>query len=150
MASLRARFYKTAPPLCPQRAGRQHGRRCEESPRARRAWTAEIYCANKSSTGRLSHWRHICRMARRGGCPPIRCFICMAEYMVSSPTTHRHMVQQLCHLANMRALVIDYRLAPESRFRQRLRMPSKASRWLLAQGIDPSNCSSPETVPAAA
>ena len=59
-------------------------------------------------------------------------------YMVGSPTTHRHMVQQLCHLANMRALVIDYRLAPENPFPAAIEDAEQSYDWLLAQGIDPS------------
>ena len=59
-------------------------------------------------------------------------------YMVGSPTTHRHMVQQLCRLANMRALVIDYRLAPENPFPAAIEDAEQSYDWLLAQGIDPS------------
>ena len=71
-------------------------------------------------------------------------------YMVGSPSTHRHMVQQLCCLANMRALVIDYRLAPEHPFPAAIEDAEQSYDWLLAEGIDPPNYLLPGTAPVAA
>lgn len=55
-------------------------------------------------------------------------------YIVCSPDTHRPMVATLARNANMRALVIDYRLAPEHPFPAGLTDALKAYRWLIAQG----------------
>ena len=59
-------------------------------------------------------------------------------YMVGSPATHGPMVKKLCHLANLRALVVDYRLAPENPFPAAIEDAEQSYDWLLAQGIDPA------------
>jgi acetyl esterase/lipase len=56
-------------------------------------------------------------------------------YVICGPATHRPMVAVLARKANVRALVIDYRLAPEHPFPASVEDACKAYRWLLAQGI---------------
>lgn len=60
-------------------------------------------------------------------------------YTVCSPKTHRGLVADIAVKAGMRALVIDYRLAPEHPFPAAVEDACKAYRWLLAQGIDPAH-----------
>ena len=58
-------------------------------------------------------------------------------YILGSPDTHRAMVASLVRNANTRALLIDYRLAPEHPFPAGIEDAVKAYRWLLDQGISP-------------
>jgi acetyl esterase/lipase len=60
-------------------------------------------------------------------------------YIVCSPDTHRPMVATLARQANARALVVDYRLAPEHPFPAGIEDALKAWRWLLAQGVPPES-----------
>jgi acetyl esterase/lipase len=59
-------------------------------------------------------------------------------YAIGSVNTHRDLVSRLARAAKMRALVIDYRLAPEHPFPAALDDALAAYQWLLAQGLDPS------------
>lgn len=58
-------------------------------------------------------------------------------YILGSPDTHRPMVASLVRHAKARALLIDYRLAPEHPFPAGLEDAVKAYKWLLAQGVAP-------------
>lgn len=60
-------------------------------------------------------------------------------YVVCGPDTHRPMVATLARHANARALVIDYRLAPEHPFPAAVEDALKAYRWLIAQGTPPES-----------
>jgi epsilon-lactone hydrolase len=60
-------------------------------------------------------------------------------YIVGSRTTHRSMVRQLCKEANCRALLIDYRLAPEHPFPAALDDAYLVYDWLMAQGYGAEN-----------
>ncbi len=55
-------------------------------------------------------------------------------WTICSPRTHRSMVIQLGRAAGMKALSIDYRLAPEHPFPAALEDCLAAYRWLLGQG----------------
>jgi acetyl esterase/lipase len=57
-------------------------------------------------------------------------------YILCSPDTHRPMISTLAKKSGMRALVIDYRLAPEHPFPAAVDDALKAYRWLLANGTD--------------
>jgi monoterpene epsilon-lactone hydrolase len=59
-------------------------------------------------------------------------------YALGSVDTHREFVARLARATRMRALGIDYRLAPEHPFPAALEDATAAYGWLLAQGIDPS------------
>jgi monoterpene epsilon-lactone hydrolase len=59
-------------------------------------------------------------------------------YCLGSITTHRAFVSRLARAGGMRALAIDYRLAPEHPFPAALEDSLAAYRWLLARGIDPA------------
>ncbi|HEY4344113.1 MAG TPA: alpha/beta hydrolase [Parvibaculum sp.] len=60
-------------------------------------------------------------------------------YIICSPDTHRPMIAALARQANARALVIDYRLAPEHPFPAGIDDALKAYRWLIAQGTPASS-----------
>lgn len=60
-------------------------------------------------------------------------------YVVCGPDTHRPMVAALARNAKTRALVIDYRLAPEHPFPAAVEDALKAYRWLVAQGTPPES-----------
>lgn len=60
-------------------------------------------------------------------------------YIVCGPDTHRPMVATLARRAKARALLIDYRLAPEHPFPAAVEDALKAYRWLIAQGTPPES-----------
>jgi acetyl esterase/lipase len=60
-------------------------------------------------------------------------------YIICGPDTHRPMVATLARRAGARALVIDYRLAPEHPFPAAVEDACKAYRWLIAQGVAPES-----------
>ena len=60
-------------------------------------------------------------------------------YILGSPDTHRPMVASLVRNAHLRALVIDYRLAPEHPFPAAVDDALTGYRFLLSQGIKPGN-----------
>lgn len=60
-------------------------------------------------------------------------------YIVCSPLTHRLMVARICREAGLKALVIDYRLAPEHPFPAAVEDAEAAYRWLLASGYAASD-----------
>lgn len=55
-------------------------------------------------------------------------------YVMGSIATHRAMVARIARAANARALLIDYRLAPEHPFPAAVEDAVAAYRWLVAQG----------------
>ena len=59
-------------------------------------------------------------------------------YTLGSINTHREMVARLSRSTGMRALIINYRLAPEHPYPAALEDATTAYRWLLAQGNDPA------------
>jgi acetyl esterase/lipase len=59
-------------------------------------------------------------------------------YVIGSLATHRAMVARISQAASARALVIEYRLAPEDPFPAAVEDAIVAYRWLLAQGVDPA------------
>lgn len=60
-------------------------------------------------------------------------------YVMGSIATHREMVARLSKAAGVRALALDYRLAPENPFPAAVEDATAAYRWLLSQGIQPSH-----------
>jgi monoterpene epsilon-lactone hydrolase len=59
-------------------------------------------------------------------------------YCLGSIDTHRDPVTRLARAAGVRALVIDYRLAPEHPFPAQLDDAMAAYRWLVASGVEPA------------
>jgi len=58
-------------------------------------------------------------------------------YVVGSIATHRALAARIAQAAGIRALTIDYRLAPESPFPAAVEDASRAFRWLVETGISP-------------
>jgi acetyl esterase/lipase len=58
-------------------------------------------------------------------------------FVACSPVTHRPLVARLTQAARVRALSLDYRLAPEHPFPAPLEDCLSAYRWLLANGFSP-------------
>lgn len=60
-------------------------------------------------------------------------------YSIGGIKTYRNMVSHLASAAGCRALLIEYRLAPENRFPCAVEDAVTSYRWLLSQGYDPDN-----------
>jgi acetyl esterase/lipase len=58
-------------------------------------------------------------------------------YVMGSINTHRAMVARMARAAGARALLLDYRLAPEHPFPAAVEDATAAYKWLLAEGCEP-------------
>ena len=68
---------------------------------------------------------------------PVLLYLHGGGYCIGSPKSHRNVVARLAKGLGCRALVPDYRLAPEHPFPAPLLDVVKVYRWLLAQGVAP-------------
>jgi monoterpene epsilon-lactone hydrolase len=70
-----------------------------------------------------------------------RCILCLhgGSFFAGSISTHRSLAANIAAAAGVRALLIDYRLAPEHPFPAGLEDSLAAYRWLLEQGIPSSS-----------
>jgi epsilon-lactone hydrolase len=58
-------------------------------------------------------------------------------YTIGSMRTHREVISRLSRAAGVRALGLEYRLAPENPFPAAVEDSIAAYRWLLSNGVDP-------------
>ena len=68
---------------------------------------------------------------------PVILYLHGGGYMMGSPDTHRAMAARIAAASRARALVLDYRLAPEHPFPAALEDAVAAYRWLLEHGTPP-------------
>jgi len=61
------------------------------------------------------------------------------SYNSGSITSHRSLAANIAHAAKTRALIIDYRLAPEYRFPAAVEDAKTAYRWLLENHVSPDH-----------
>ena len=59
-------------------------------------------------------------------------------YSLGSITTHRELVSRIARVSAARALIIEYRLAPENPFPAAVEDALAGYRWLLSNGADPA------------
>jgi epsilon-lactone hydrolase len=59
-------------------------------------------------------------------------------YVIGSPRSHRHLTAAIARAAGTRALLLDYRLAPEHPFPAALEDAVTAYQWLLRAGMNPA------------
>jgi acetyl esterase/lipase len=70
---------------------------------------------------------------------PVLYYLHGGAYVMGSPKTHRRMVSHIIRRAGMRALLPDYRLAPEHPFPASLEDSTSVYRALIKGGADPTN-----------
>ncbi len=70
---------------------------------------------------------------------PVLYYLHGGAYVMGSPKTHRRMVSHIISRAGMRALLPDYRLAPENPFPASLEDSTGVYRALIEGGVDPTN-----------
>jgi acetyl esterase/lipase len=70
---------------------------------------------------------------------PLIYYLHGGAYMMGSPATHRRLVSHIARAAGMRAVLPDYRLAPENRFPSALEDSLCVWKALMKGGQDPAN-----------
>lgn len=58
-------------------------------------------------------------------------------YVIGSMRSHQAMASRVAAASRSRALIVDYRLAPENRFPAAVEDAASAYRWLMKQGYEP-------------
>jgi acetyl esterase/lipase len=105
--------------------------RVEQSSRFNRL-PANIRCQEVSANDVLGEW--IEAPAASAG---VVLYLHGGAYALNSVNSHREWIARLASATGMRALAINYRLAPEHPFPAALDDTISTYRWLLDQGIDP-------------
>jgi len=59
-------------------------------------------------------------------------------YVIGSIDSHRNLASQIAAASGCRALIVEYRLAPENRFPAAVDDAAVSYRWLIAQGYEPA------------
>ena len=67
--------------------------------------------------------------------PSVLLYLHGGGYCIGSINTHRGMVSHIAMAGEIKALLIDYRLAPESPFPAAVEDSTAAYKWLLSQGV---------------
>jgi acetyl esterase/lipase len=80
-----------------------------------------------------------CEWIELEGAEPDRAILYLhgGGYTMGSIATHRALVARLSGASGMRALAVDYRLAPEHPFPAAVEDATAAYRWLVASGVSP-------------
>ena len=73
------------------------------------------------------------------GDAPVIFYLHGGAYLMGSPATHRRLVSYIAREAGMRAVVPDYRLAPEHQYPSQLDDSLRVWQALVAGGIDPAS-----------
>ncbi len=135
---LRATMKRRFDPLVPPANVRARVDRMTSRINKPRDW---IKVTPASANGVLAEWVDVTHSGREDGVPgtnelpgKVLLYLHGGGYIVCSPLTHRYMVARLCRAAGLRALVPDYRLAPEHPFPAAVEDAEAAYRWLLAAG----------------
>ncbi|HVA77681.1 MAG TPA: alpha/beta hydrolase [Candidatus Binataceae bacterium] len=93
----------------------------------------DVACTALDAGGRPAQWIE----APGAAADRVILYLHGGGYVVGSITTHRAMVARIARAAQARALLIDYRLAPEHPYPAALDDAVAAYRWLLGQGYRP-------------
>ncbi len=80
--------------------------------------------------------RWIWHDGRKAG--PVILYLHGGGYVIGSPSTHTSLAARILKRTGGRALVLDYRLAPENPFPAQLEDACEAYKWLLDSGIKPA------------
>lgn len=94
---------------------------------------ADVHCQPVNAGGVVAEW-----IEAPGAYLGTILYLHGGAYTLGSINTHRELVARLSRSTGMRALVINYRLAPEHPYPAALEDATMAYRWLLTQGIEPA------------
>ena len=93
---------------------------------------ADVHCRPVSVAGRPAEW-----IEAPGASPGALLYLHGGAFALGSIDVFREWVARLARAANTRALLVDYRLAPEHPYPAALDDATAAYLWLLQKGVEP-------------